>query len=349
MRAAREAAAAAAERAAARGAALDVEHMVKIFKDGRKRVIAVDDVSIEVAAGEILGLVGESGSGKTTLANCITGLYAADSGDLRFAGAKLPDSVSKRGSDTLRAIQMVFQNPDATLNPARSAGAILTRAVKRLGGLQGDAVHRRVEELASRVRVEAQHLEARPAELSGGQRQRIAIARAFAGNPALVVCDEPASALDVSVQASILNLLAELQATEGVSYIFISHDLAVVRYLSDRIAVMYLAKLMELGGAEEVFTPPHHPYTEALQSAIPTLDFDNPGHRIPLEGSVPSLSEPPSGCRFHTRCHRFLGDICVNVTPPWREVAPGHNYLCHIEPYELRELQLAQLREPGAH
>ncbi len=344
VQAARDAAAA-GEHSVTPGASLGVDHVVKIFKDGRKRLIAVDDVSIEVAAGEILGLVGESGSGKTTLANCVTGLYEADAGELRFAGAKLPDSVSKRGAGTLRAIQMVFQNPDATLNPARTTGAILARAVKRLGGLQGDAGRRRVEELASRVRVEAQHLEARPGELSGGQKQRIAIARAFAGKPALVVCDEPASALDVSVQASILNLLAELQATEGVSYIFISHDLAVVRYLSDRIAVMYLAKLMELGGAEEIFTPPQHPYTEALMSAIPTLDFDHPSHRIPLGGPVPSLSDPPSGCRFHTRCHRCLGDLCASEAPPWREVAPGHSYLCHIEPYELRELQLAQLRD----
>ena len=343
VRAAATAAAAAAEHAPAPGATLGVDHVVKVFKDGRKRLIAVDDVSIEVAAGEILGLVGESGSGKTTLANCITGLYEADGGELRFAGAELPDAVSKRGADTLRAIQMVFQNPDATLNPARTAGAILARAVKRLGGLQGDAARRRVEELASRVRVEAQHLEARPGELSGGQKQRIAIARAFAGQPALVVCDEPASALDVSVQASILNLLAELQVTEGVSYIFISHDLAVVRYLSDRIAVMYLAKLMEIGGAEEVFTPPQHPYTEALQSAIPTLDFEHPSRRIELRGPVPSLSEPPTGCRFHTRCHRFLGDICVEQAPPWREVTPGHNYLCHIAPAELREAQLALL------
>jgi peptide/nickel transport system ATP-binding protein len=328
---------------AAPGAALNVDHVVKVFKDGRRRLVAVDDVSIEVGAGEILGLVGESGSGKTTLANCVTGLYAADGGDLRFAGAVLPDSVSKRGFDTLRAIQMVFQNPDATLNPARTTGAILTRAVRRLGGLRGDAARTRVQQLASRVRVEEQHLEARPGELSGGQKQRIAIARAFAGQPALVVCDEPASALDVSVQASILNLLAELQTTEGVSYIFISHDLAVVRYLSDRIAVMYLAKLMELGGADEVFAPPHHPYTEALMSAIPTLDFEHPSRRIELRGPVPSLTDPPSGCRFHTRCHRFLGEICVTEQPPWRAVDDGHHYLCHIPVDELRDMQLARL------
>jgi peptide/nickel transport system ATP-binding protein len=330
------------------GQSLGVDHLSKVFKDGRRRIVAVDDVTIEIGEGEILGLVGESGSGKTTLANCVTGLLTADGGALRFAGAPLPDSVSKRGAGTLRAIQMVFQNPDATLNPAWTAGGILSRAVGRLGGLSGEARRQRVDELARRVRVEEQHLEAKPTELSGGQKQRVAIARAFAGKPALVVCDEPASALDVSVQASILNLLAELQVTEGVSYIFISHDLAVVRYLSDRIAVMYLAKLMELGGAEEIFTPPHHPYTEALMSAIPTLDFDHPSERIPLGGPVPSLSAPPSGCRFHTRYHRFLGDLCVNETPPWREVAPGHNYLCHIEPDELRELQLAQLRDRGA-
>jgi len=340
-----EAAEVAAVREVVSEAALGVDHMVKVFKDGGKRVIAVDDVSIDVAAGEILGLVGESGSGKTTLANCITGLYQADAGRMSFGQAPLPASVGKRGADTLRAIQMVFQNPDATLNPARTTGAILTRAVRRLGGLSGDPARERVRELASRVRVESQHLEARPGELSGGQKQRIAIARAFAGRPALVVCDEPASALDVSVQASILNLLAELQTTEGVSYIFISHDLAVVRYLSDRIAVMYLAKLMELGGADEVFTPPHHPYTEALQSAIPTLDFDRPSRRIELRGPVPSLSEPPTGCRFHTRCHRFLGDICVTEPPPWREVSEGHHYLCHIEPAELRALQLARLHD----
>ena len=260
-----------------RGRTLVVDGLSKVFKDGRRRVGAVDDVSIEVGAGEILGLVGESGSGKTTLANCVTGLLSPDGGELRFRDQLLADSVSKRGFDTLRAIQMVFQNPDATLNPAWSAGGILSRAVGRLGGLSGSERRKRVEELAERVRVERQHLEAKPTELSGGQKQRIAIARAFAGRPTLVVCDEPASALDVSVQASILNLLAELQATEGVSYIFISHDLAVVRYLSDRIAVMYLAKLMEIGSAEDVFTPPQHPYTEALSrpsrrstSSIPT-------------------------------------------------------------------------------
>ena len=179
----------------------------------------------------------------------------------------------------------------------------------------------KVDKLSADVRVEPRFLAQKPTDLSGGQKQRIAIARAFAGDPTLVVCDEPASALDVSVQASILNLLVELQTNEQVSYVFISHDLAVVRYISDRIGVMYLAELIEVGSADEVFNAPHHPYTEALLSSIPKLDFDTERQRIPLRGSMPSLSEPPSGCRFHTRCHRFLGDICVQQEPPSQEPA----------------------------
>jgi peptide/nickel transport system ATP-binding protein len=348
MRAAVDQPAAVEQPVAARpsGRTLAINGLSKVFKDGRRRVRAVEDVSVEMSAGEVLGLVGESGSGKTTLANCVTGLLTPDGGDLAFGGRPLSTTVSRRGADTLRAIQMVFQNPDATLNPSWTAGGILGRAVSRLGGLGRAARRGRVEELAARVRIESQHLEAKPGELSGGQKQRIAIARAFAGRPTLVVCDEPASALDVSVQASILNLLAELQTAEGVSYIFISHDLAVVRYLSDRIAVMYLAKLMEIGSAEDVFTAPQHPYTEALASAIPTLDFEHPHERIPLGGPVPSLAEPPGGCRFHTRCHRFLGEVCAEVPPPWQEVQEGHRYLCHIPPDELRQAQLAA-REGG--
>ena len=325
---------------------LEMDTVRRSFRDGRKRLVAVHDVSLKINRGETFGLVGESGSGKTTLAKCVTGLIAADSGVISFEGKRLKPTAGRRSQAALRAIQMVFQNPDSTLNPAWSTRGILTRAVRKLGGLSSSAARAKVDELAADVRVEPRFLLQKPNDLSGGQKQRIAIARAFAGDPTMVVCDEPASALDVSVQASILNLLVELQASESVSYIFISHDLAVVRYVSDRIGVMYLAELIEVGSAEEVFKPPHHPYTEALLSSIPTLDFDDSHQRIPLRGSMPSLSEPPSGCRFHTRCHRFLGDICVEQEPPLQEAVTGHTYKCHIPPGELLQLQAAT--EPTA-
>ncbi len=213
-------------------------------------------------------------------------------------------------------------------------------------GARSGSVRAKVDKLSADVRVEPRFLFQRPTELSGGQKQRIAIARAFAGDPTLVVCDEPASALDVSVQASILNLLVELQTNEQTSYVFISHDLAVVRYISDRIGVMYLAELIEVGAAADVFDPPHHPYTEALLSSIPRLDFEKQRERIPLRGSMPSLTDPPSGCRFHTRCHRFLGDICVEQVPPAMDAGDGHTYRCHIPPDELRRLQVTDAPAP---
>jgi len=334
------------ERVGAAGDVLEIDDVVRTFKDGRKRLTAVSDVSLTLRRGETFGLVGESGSGKTTLAKCVTGLLAPDSGAVKFEGRELKATAGKRSQEALRAIQMVFQNPDSTLNPAWSTRAILTRAVRKLSG--GGSVRAKVDKLSADVRVEPRFLMQRPTDLSGGQKQRIAIARAFAGDPTLVVCDEPASALDVSVQASILNLLVELQTKEQVSYVFISHDLAVVRYISDRIGVMYLAELIEVGAAEEVFNPPHHPYTEALLSSIPKLDFDTQSHRIALHGSMPSLSEPPSGCRFHTRCHRNLGAICEEQEPIFQEAASGHTYKCHIPPDELLRLQTAAAEAPTA-
>ena len=328
-------------RGASGGDVLEIKALERTFKDGRKKLTAVSDVSLNLRRGETFGLVGESGSGKTTLAKCVTGLIAPDSGTVTFEGKQLRATAGRRSQDALRAIQMVFQNPDSTLNPAWSTRAILTRAVRKLGGHGGGPVRARVDKLSADVRVEPRFLIQKPTDLSGGQKQRIAIARAFAGEPTLVVCDEPASALDVSVQASILNLLVELQTSEQVSYVFISHDLAVVRYISDRIGVMYLAQLIEVGSAEQVFNPPHHPYTEALLSSIPTLNFDDLRERIPLRGTMPSLSDPPTGCRFHTRCHRFLGDICVQQEPPVQEAAPGHTYRCHIPPGELLAAQRA--------
>ena len=215
---------------------------------------------------------------------------------------------------------------------------IVGRALTRLGGLHGKARDERLVELTRSVRLADRYLTVRPASLSGGLKQRVAIARAFAGNPEVVVCDEPTSALDVSVQAAILNLLAELQRDDRTAYVFISHDLGVVRYLSDRIAVLYLGRLMELGDAERVFSGPHHPYTEALLSAVPTIDGAE-RLRIRLEGDIPSAADPPSGCVFHTRCPRKIGEICETQEPPLAEAESGHLLRCHIPIDELRELQ----------
>ena len=233
---------------------------------------------------------------------------------------------------------MVFQNPDAALNPRQTVRRIIGRALAALAGLRGRAREERLHALAGSVRLEPRHLDVRPTALSGGLKQRVSIARSFAGTPALVLCDEPTSALDVSVQAAILNLLVDLQAREGVSYVFISHDLAVVRYVADRIAVMYLGQIVDVGPAQAVFEPPHHPYTEALLSAIPTLDAAA-RPRIRLHGPIPSPSDPPSGCRFHTRCPRAIEGLCAEVEPPWQEDGEGHRYRCHIAPPQLARAQ----------
>jgi peptide/nickel transport system ATP-binding protein len=311
---------------------LALRDLVKAYGDG---VVAVAGVELEVGRGEVLGLVGESGSGKTSLAKCVVGLVEPSSGTMTLGDREL---TSRRDREQRRELQMVFQNPDGALNPRKTVRRILNLTVRMLGGLRGAERDRRVQELTSSVRLEQRHLDLRPGSLSGGLKQRVAIARAFAGSPALVLCDEPTSALDVSVQAAILNLLVDLQASAGVSYIFISHDLAVVRYVADRIAVMYLGQLVDVGPAAEVFSAPHHPYTEALVSAIPSLE-PAPRERIRLHGSLPSAADPPSGCRFHTRCPRNLGAICEQQEPPWQAGANGHRYRCHIAPDELRAVQ----------
>ena len=321
---------------------LRVEGLSKSYREGLRRLPAVDDVSLTIGRGETVGLVGESGSGKTTLARCIVGLLAADDGVLYLSGDVLPLRLSKRRRQDLQSIRMVFQNPDASLNPRASAKQILGRSVRLLRGLHGSAVEARVEDLAKEVRLSNENLKVRSSELSGGQKQRVAVARAFAGRPSLVVCDEPVSAMDVSVQAAILNLLAQLQVSEFVSYLFISHDLGVVRYLADRIGVMYLGQIVELVPASHVFVPPHHPYTEALLSAIPTLDLTSRRERIHLRGAVPSLTNLPSGCRFHTRCPRKLGSVCESESPPWREIGNNHFSRCHIVGEQLQRLQSAE-------
>ncbi len=286
---------------------LEVEHGSKTFKQEGQDVHALVDISLAVSPGEVLGLVGESGSGKTTLARVLLGLTSADEGSaLELDGEPLAGRVQKRSTEQVRSLQIVFQNPDGALNRRHSVRRIIGRALYKLLGLHGDDRDERTSQLVESVRFDESLLGAKPAQLSGGLKQRVAIARAFAGEPRIVLCDEPTSALDVSVQAAILNLLVELQTQKGVSYIFISHDLGVVRYISDRIAVMYLGRLQEVGDAETVFGGPHHPYTEALLSAVPTLEGEE-RTRIRLEGEIPSAANPPSGCVFHTRCPRFLG------------------------------------------
>ena len=306
----------------------------KTFKGG---VRALTDVDLAVRKGETLGLVGESGSGKTTLARVLLGLTAPDAGAvITLDGANLAPDVRKRNRDVLRRLQIVFQNPDSALNRRHSVRSLIARPLVRLGGLTGAQEQQRLTELVTSVRLEERHLALRPAQLSGGLKQRVAIARAFGPRPSVVVCDEPTSALDVSVQAAILNLLADLQAAEQTTYVFISHDLGLVRYLSDRIVVLYLGRVMEVGPAEAVFSGPHHPYTEALLSAVPSLDGLH-RERIKLTGEIPSAANPPQGCVFHTRCPRRLSTgICETTEPPLLEGGePGHRIRCHIPYIEL--------------
>jgi peptide/nickel transport system ATP-binding protein len=319
---------------------LRVERLAKTYAAGDVGIEAVADVSFDLRQAEVLGLVGESGSGKTSVARCIAGLVEPSGGSLELDGDDIAWSLRERPPEARRAVQMVFQNPDAALNPAVTVRGILRRSLRRLaadGGRDDAALH----ELAALVHLSPGELELRPRTLSGGMKQRVAIARSFAGSPRLVICDEPVSDLDVSVQATILNLVRDLRDREGVSYLFISHDLAVVRYVADRIGVMYLGALVELGPAGRLFEPPHHPYTEALVSAMPTLPSDEQRPRITMYGPLPSASRPPTGCRFHTRCPRFLGDVCRTIEPPWQEDEDGHRYRCHIAPRDLGGLQRA--------
>ena len=317
-----------------------IRDLSKTFSMGSQPVRGLLGADLDIFPGETVGLVGESGSGKTTLARLLLGILSPDEGAVvQLDGQDLNPHAHKRTTEQQKALQIIFQNPDSALNRRHSIRRLISRPLAKLGGLKGKELQDRLVELLESVRLSERYLPMRPVQLSGGLKQRVAIARAFAGDPRIVVCDEPTSALDVSVQAAILNLLSGLQESKRVSYLFISHDLGVVRYLSHRIVVLYLGRVMEIGPAERVFDGPHHPYTEALLSAVPTLD-DSGRVRIQLEGEIPSSANPPSGCPFQTRCHRKLGEICETTEPPLAEVEPGHSLRCHIPLEELRALQV---------
>ena len=322
---------------------LSISHLSKIFTQDGHKVRVINDVSFNLGFGETLGLVGESGSGKTTIAKLLLGLVSPEEGGVvTLDGKGLAQTLNRRDVSDVGSMQIVFQNPDQALNRRHSVTRIISRAVERLRGFSVDDSVVRAHELLTGMRVDGSLHSVRPAQLSGGLKQRVAIARAFAGAPQIVVCDEPTSALDVSVQAAILNLLVDLQKKDNTSFIFISHDLGVVRYISDRIAVLYLGRVVEFGTSQRVFNGPFHPYTEALLSSVPNID-GSIRKRIPLTGVVPSPSNPPSGCVLNPRCPRKAGSgfetLCETEEPNLTEVEPGHFMRCHIPVANLKQLQ----------
>ena len=298
----------------------------------------VDKIDLTIHRGETVGLVGESGSGKSTILRAIAGLWPPESGTITYDEAEsLNTSVGERAKDLLRCVQLIFQNPDASLNPRHTVAEILAQPLKLYFGLSGDELRERSMTLLERVRLRADYLERLPSQLSGGEKQRVAVARAFAAEPELVLCDEVTSALDVSVQAAVLHLLTQLQVDHGTTYVFVSHDLAVVRALADRVAVLYQGRLCEMGPSENVYRFPSHPYTEVLLGAV--LEPDPDAEPTLAADDVADLFPPPKGCPFQHRCPRKIGDICDDETPPWRPTEFGHAIRCHIPLDELRGVQ----------
>jgi oligopeptide/dipeptide ABC transporter ATP-binding protein len=317
-------------------ALLEADHLQVLFPVRRgllgrstEQVHAVDDVTLALREGETLGVVGESGCGKTTLIRCLARLVDATSGKIRFRGQDITHAGRRELGEVRAELQMVFQDPQASLNPRKRVAQVLATPLRLRGVARGE-VQTKARELLKRVGLDPEYLNRYPHEFSGGQRQRIGIARALAVQPRLVMLDEPVSALDVSIQAQVINLLDELQDELGLSYVFVAHDLSVVRHVSDRIAVMYLGKIVEVSTAEELYLKPIHPYTGALLSAIPIPDprENRARTRVVVGGEPPNPAAPPPGCRFHTRCE-FASEVCHVVEPPLVEYAGGHLAACH--------------------
>lgn len=316
------------------------------WRGAKAPVRALNGVSMAARKGQTLAIVGESGCGKSTLAKVLTGLEGATNGSIKLNGVELADTaVERRSQEVKRSLQMVFQHPDGTLNPSHTVGFAIGRSLRRLTEEPSGGIRAAVARLLHVVNLPEQFARRLPRQLSGGQKQRVAIARALAGKPELVVADEPVSALDVSVQAAIINLLLEIQAENQTTMIFISHDLAVVRYLADRVAVMYLGKLMEVGPVADVFNPPYHPYTEALLSSAPVLESGSRQRRIILAGELPSPRDLPAGCPFHTRCPHKLGSICEDTPPPEHRLDGEHRIACHIPLDSLKAIEPVFLRK----
>ena len=307
-------------------ALLEVKDLKKYFRVGREYLKAVDGISLEIKKGETLGLVGESGCGKSTAGRVLVRLYEPSGGEILFGGKNVHEARGEEGRLLNRKMQMIFQDPQASLNPRMVVGDIVAEGID-IHGLAANKRERleRVHELLETVGLNREHANRYPHEFSGGQRQRIGVARALAVDPEFIVADEPVSALDVSIQAQVINLMRRLQKERDLTYLFISHDLSVVKYISDRVGVMYLGQLVELADSDELYENPLHPYTRALLSAVPVPDPDveQERERTVLHGDVPSPIAPPRGCRFRTRCPQAV-EAAANVDPEWREIRPGH-------------------------